>query len=72
MRATAYILNSNPGIARSFVGILRGANVELDPGSANGEPPQEGDIRPDVTVHDRGGRAQALVENEFWVRRTGE
>ena len=35
-RALAYILNSNPDIARSFVGILQDSNIEFEPGAHRG------------------------------------
>ena len=65
-QALAYILNSSPDIARSFVGILREASIEFDPGRIEAELVKE-ESRPDLTIHDTDGRVRVLVENKFWA-----
>ncbi len=65
-RALAYILNSNPDIARSFVGILQDANIEFEPGRIEAELAHE-DGQPDLTIHDTDGRVRIFVENKFWA-----
>ena len=65
-QAPAHILNSSPDIARAFVGIMRPASVDFEPGYIKAELEQE-DSRPDLTVHDSHGRVRALVENKFWA-----
>ncbi len=64
-QALAYILNSRPEIARAFVGLLRDANIEFEPGRVEAELGIE-DSRPDLTMHDSGGRVRIFVENKFW------
>lgn len=65
-RALAYILNSNPDIAGSFVGILQDANIEFEPGRIEAELAHE-DGQPDLTIHDTDGRVRIFVENKFWA-----
>ena len=65
-QALAHILNSSPDIARAFVGILRPASIEFEPGYITAELGHE-DSRPDLTVHDSRGRVRAFVENKFWA-----
>ena len=64
--ALAYILNSCPDTARAFVGMLREANVEFEPGRIEAELDIE-DGRPDLTIHDIDGRVRVFVENKFWA-----
>ena len=64
-QALAHILNSSPEIARSFVGVLRQAGLEFEPGHIKAELGHE-DSRPDLTIHDGHGRVRAFVENKFW------
>ena len=66
-QALAYILSSSADIARAFVGMLRHANVEFEPGRIEVELVQEEDSRPDLTIHDTDGRVRVLVENKFWA-----
>lgn len=66
-QALAYILSSSPDIARTFVELLRDANVEFEPGRIEAELAQEEDSRPDLTIHDTDGRVRVLVENKFWA-----
>ena len=65
-QAIAHILNSSPDIARAFVGMLRRAGADFEPGHIKAELGHE-DNRPDLTVHDRHGRVRAFVENKFWA-----
>ena len=65
-QALAHILNSSPDIAGAFVGILRTASVDFEPGYIKAELGHE-DSRPDLTVHDSRGRVRAFVENKFWA-----
>ena len=65
-QALTHILNSSPDIARSFVRILRPANVHFEPGRIKAELAHE-DGRPDLTIHDIHGRVRAIVENKFWA-----
>ena len=65
-QALAHILNSSPNIARSFVGVLRQAGIEFEPGHIKAELGHE-DSRPDLTIHDSHGRVRAFVENKFWA-----
>ena len=65
-RALAYILNSNPDVARSFVGILQDANIEFEPGRIEAELAHD-DGQPDLTIHDADGRVRIFVENKFWA-----
>ena len=65
-QALAFILNSSPDIVRAFVGMLREANFEFEPGHIKAELGHE-DSRPDLTIHDGDGRARAFVENKFWA-----
>ncbi len=65
-QALAYILNSHPEIARAFVGLLRDANIEFEPGRVEAEQGIE-DGCPDLTIHDSGGRVRIFVENKFWA-----
>ena len=46
--------------------MLHEANVEFEPGHIKAELGHE-DSRPDLTIHDRDGRARAFVENKFWA-----
>ena len=64
--ALAYILNSCPDTARAFIGMLREANVEFEPGRIEAELDIE-DGRPDLTIHDIDGRVRVFVENKFWA-----
>ena len=65
-QALTFILNSSPDITRAFLGMLREANIEFEPGHIKAELGQE-DSRPDLTIHDADGRARAFVENKFWA-----
>ena len=65
-QALAYILDRNPDIARAFVGILRDANIEFEPGRIEAELALE-DSQPDLTIHDKDGRVRVFVENKFWA-----
>ena len=67
--ALAYILNSSPIIARAFVGPLRNAGIEFEPGRIESELASE-DGRPDLTIHDSDGRLRVFVENKFWAALT--
>ena len=67
--ALAYILNSSPAIARAFVGLLRHAGIEFEPGRIEAELALE-DSRPDLTIHDSDGRVRVFVENKFWAALT--
>ena len=64
--ALAYILDSCLDTARAFVGMLREANVEFEPGRIEAELGIE-DGRPDLTIHDSDGRVRVFVENKFWA-----
>ena len=65
-QALAYILNRSPDIARAFIGMLREANIEFEPGHIKAELGHE-DSRPDLTIHDADGRVRVFVENKFWA-----
>ena len=65
-QALVYILKSSPDIARAFVGVLRQAAIEFEPGRIESELAHE-DGRPDLTIHDTRGNVRVLVENKFWV-----
>ena len=65
-KALAFILNSSPDIARAFVGLLREANVEFQPGRIKAELEHE-DSRPDLTIYDSDGHVRVFVENKFWA-----
>jgi len=65
-QALAYILNAGPDIVRAFVGILRDANVEFEPGRVEAESAHE-EAQPDLTIRDSNGYVRAFVENKFWA-----
>ena len=65
-RALAYILDRSPDAARAFVGMLRDANIEFEPGRIEAERAHE-DGQPDLTIHDKDGRVRIFVENKFWA-----
>ena len=65
-QALTYILKSRPEIAQAFVGLLRDASIEFEPGRVEAELGIEGS-RPDLTIHDSGGRVRVFVENKFWA-----
>lgn len=65
-QALAYILNSRPEIAQAFVGMLRDAGIEFDPGRVEAELEHE-ESQPDLTIRDSEGRARVFVENKFWA-----
>ncbi len=65
-QALAYILNSNPDIARTFVGMLRDADIEFEPGRIEAELEHE-EAQPDLTIYDSEGSARVFVENKFWA-----
>lgn len=65
-QALAYILKSSPDIARAFVGMLRDADIEFEPGRIEAELEHE-ESQPDLTIHDGEGRARVFVENKFWA-----
>ena len=65
-QALAHILNASPDIARAFLGMLRQAEIEFEPGHIQAELGHE-DSRPDLTIHDDHGRVRAFVENKFWA-----
>ena len=53
-------------LARAFVGVLRQAAIEFEPGPIESELAHEGD-RPDLTIHDTRGSVRVLIENKFWA-----
>ncbi len=63
-QALAYILNSEPDIARTFVGMLRDADIEFEPGRIEAELEHE-EAQPDLTIYDSEGSARVFVENKF-------
>ena len=65
-QALAYILKSSPDIARAFVGMLRDAGIEFEPGRIEAELEHQGS-QPDLTIHDSEGHARVFVENKFWA-----
>ena len=65
-KALAFILNSSPDIARAFIGLIRGTNVEFEPGRIKAELEHEGS-RPDLTIYDSDGHVRVFVENKFWA-----
>ena len=65
-QALAHILNASRDIARAFVGVLRQADIEFEPGHIRAELGHE-DSLPDLTIHDGHGRVRAFVENKFWA-----
>ena len=65
-QALAYILNSNPEVARAFVGMLYDANIDFEPGRIEAEQ-GHGEARPDLTVQDSDGHVRVFVENKFWA-----
>lgn len=65
-QALAYILNSNPEIARAFVGMLQDANIDFEPRRIEAEQ-GHGEARPDLTIQDRDGHVRVFVENKFWA-----
>lgn len=65
-QALAYILKSSPDIARAFVGMLRNASIEFEPGRIEAELAHE-DGQPDLTIYDTDGRVRVFVENKFWA-----
>ena len=65
-QALAYILNSNPEIARAFVGMLQDANIDFEPGRIEAEQ-GHGEARPDLTIQDNDGHVRVFVENKFWA-----
>ena len=56
-QALAHILNAPPDIARAFLGTLRQADIEFEPGHVQAELGHE-DSRPDLTIHDDQGRVR--------------
>ena len=64
--ALAHVLNGSQDMARAFVGLLRQAGVEFEPGQVQTEV-GDGDSRPDMTVRDDQGQPRVLVENKFWA-----
>ena len=65
-QALAYILNSDKDIARAFVGMLRDADIEFEPGRIGAELGYE-EAQPDLTIQDRDGHVRVFVENKFWA-----
>ena len=65
-QALAYILNSNPDIAKAFVGILGEAGIEFEPARIEAEQ-EHGEARPDLTIEDSNGHGRIFVENKFWA-----
>ena len=65
-QALAYVLKSNPHMARAFVRMIRDAGVEFEPGRIEAELAHE-DSQPDLTIHDTDGHVRILVENKFWA-----
>ena len=65
-QALAYILGARPDIARAFVGMLRDAGIEFEPGRVEAELEHE-ESQPDLTIRDSEGRARVFVENKFWA-----
>ncbi len=65
-QALAYILNSKPDIAGTFVGTLRDAGIVFEPGRIEAEQAIE-KARPDLTIQDSDGRMRVFVENKFWA-----
>ena len=65
-QALAYILKSSPDIVRAFVGMLRDAGIEFEPGRIEAELEHE-ESQPDLTIHDSEGRTRMFVENKFWA-----
>ena len=65
-QALAYILNSNPDIAKAFVGMLREAGIEFEPARIEAEQ-EHGEARPDLTIEDSDGHMRIFVENKFWA-----
>ena len=65
-KALAFILNSYPDIARAFIGLLRVAKVEFEPGRIKAELRHE-DGQPDLTIYDSNGDVRSFVENKFWA-----
>ena len=65
-QALAYILNSNPEIARAFVGMLQDAHIDFEPGRIEAER-EQGKARPDLTIRDSHGDTRVFVENKFWA-----
>ena len=65
-QALAYILGSNPDIARAFVGLLQETDIQFELGGIEAELQHE-EIQPDLTIHDSESRARVFVENKFWA-----
>ena len=65
-QALAHILNASSDLARGFLGMLRQAEIEFEPGHIQAELGHE-DSRPDLTIHDDHGHVRAFVENKFWA-----
>ena len=65
-QALAYVLKSNPDIARAFVRMIRDAGVEFEPGRIEAELAHE-ESQPDLTIHDTDGHVRIFVENKFWA-----
>ena len=67
-QALNYILNSDKDrdIARAFVGMLRDADIEFEPGHIEAELGHE-EAQPDLTIQDMDGHVRVFVENKFWA-----
>ena len=70
-QALAYILGSNPDIARAFVGLLQETDLQFELGQIEAELQHE-EIQPDLTIHDSESRARVFVENKFWAGLTDQ
>ena len=64
-----HILNSNLEIAQAFVDITGNWSelLKFEPRRIVVEAKVESSGRPDLTVYDKNGRVQLLVENKFWA-----
>lgn len=68
-QALTYILSRNSELAKAFIGMLGGGNMEFEPGRIKAEVGSEGS-RPDLTIHDTDGHVRVFVENKFWASLT--
>ena len=65
-QALAYILSRNSQVAKAFIGMLGGGNMEFEPGRVEAESGSEGS-RPDLKIFDTDGHERVFVENKFWA-----
>ena len=67
--ALAHILDleASPGMASAFVDLLgQTGSLQFVPDRVEGDPDQEDDSRPDVTIYDAAGKPRVFVETAFW------